>query len=102
MPKKRANEMGEFYRDLGAAIRVCRLMRGIEQAAVGAALTPRQTRASISNIEGGRQRILAHTLCDIAGVLGVSPAILLRTTRANQLRRPTSGTQTKGGSDDGA
>lgn len=31
------------------------------------------TRTSITNIEGGKQKLLLHTLYDIAGALGVEP-----------------------------
>ena len=65
------NEDKAFYASLGRRIEVCRTERQLTQAALGAALTPPVTRAAISNIEKGRQRVLSHTLCAIAEILGV-------------------------------
>lgn len=41
------------------------------------------TRTSISNIESGRQKMLVHTLLDIAKALGVGPDALLAGTRSD-------------------
>ncbi len=58
-----------FYRTLGATIRRRRDALELTQAALGARLNPPMTRASIANIEAGKQRVLAHTLVDIASTL---------------------------------
>lgn len=66
-----------FYADLGRRIRVQRDKLHLTQQQVGDALAPRATRASIANIEAGKQRVLAHTLVQLAGVLEVSVSDLL-------------------------
>jgi transcriptional regulator with XRE-family HTH domain len=38
---------------------------------LGAALQPKVTRASIANIEAGKQRVLTHTLVQLADALGI-------------------------------
>ena len=67
-----------FYADLGKRIRSRRQQAKITQGELAQRLSV--TRSSITNIEGGRQRILAHSLYDIAQALGVSPASLLPPT----------------------
>jgi transcriptional regulator with XRE-family HTH domain len=66
-----------FYADLGRRVRVQRDKLHLTQQQVGDALTPRATRASIANIEAGKQRVLAHTLVQLASVLEVSVSDLL-------------------------
>jgi transcriptional regulator with XRE-family HTH domain len=61
----------EFYRQLGVRVEEARRRRGLTQAALGKRLSPPQTRASISNIEKGTQRVLAHTLVQLATALDV-------------------------------
>jgi transcriptional regulator with XRE-family HTH domain len=58
-----------FYRTLGETIRKRRDALGLTQAQLGARLNPPMTRASIANIEAGKQRVLAHTLVDLASAL---------------------------------
>jgi len=58
-----------FYRTLGATIRLRREALDLTQKALGARLNPPMTRASIANIEAGKQRVLAHTFVDIANAL---------------------------------
>lgn len=65
-----------FYRQLGARIRQCRLQRGLTQHDVAGRVVPPVTRASIANLELGQQRVLVHTLVQLAGILDV-PAIEL-------------------------
>jgi transcriptional regulator with XRE-family HTH domain len=64
-----------FYRQLGNAIRTAREGRKLTQEQV--ALSVGLKRTSLTNIERGRQKLLAHTLADIAHTLGVSAAELL-------------------------
>src|SRR6266542_4101181 len=59
----------EFYRALGIAVRRRRKELGLTQEELGERLVPPMTRASIANIEGGKQRVLAHTLVELAAVL---------------------------------
>lgn len=58
-----------FYVALGKRIRAVREQRSLTQAQLGARLYPPVTRASIANVEAGKQRVLAHTLVQIARVL---------------------------------
>jgi transcriptional regulator with XRE-family HTH domain len=60
-----------FYATLGSNLRDLRVTRFITQEELGSRLTPTLTRASIANIESGKQRIYAHTLIDIARALDI-------------------------------
>jgi transcriptional regulator with XRE-family HTH domain len=64
-----------LYEDVGRRIRDVRLERGISQEELAAALS--LTRTSVTNIERGRQRILVHTLLQVAEVLGTHVGKLL-------------------------
>ncbi len=66
-----------FYAELGRRIAVAREGKGWTQQHLGASLKPQHTRASIANLEKGKQRILTHTLVDLAIALGQTPADLL-------------------------
>ena len=67
----------DFYEEVGRRIRDARTRRKPpltqEQLAKEVALT----RTSITNVEKGRQKVLLHTLADIAVALQVHPASLL-------------------------
>ena len=67
-----------FYRQLGARVRERRQQRGLTQSDVAARVVPPVTRASIANLELGQQRVLVHTLVQLAGILDVSTAVLLQ------------------------
>ncbi len=62
---------GDFYLTLGRRIRELRHARGLTQEQLGSQLQPPVTRASIANIESGKQRMLAHSLVQLAHSLGV-------------------------------
>jgi transcriptional regulator with XRE-family HTH domain len=64
-----------FYAEVGRRIRQTREERGLTQEALAELVS--LTRTSITNIEKGRQKILAHTLVDLATALRVAPATLL-------------------------
>lgn len=66
-----------FYTALGLRILEMRRMRGLTQEKLAAALDPPSTRASIANIESGKQRVLAHTLLQLAQALQVTVSDLL-------------------------
>jgi transcriptional regulator with XRE-family HTH domain len=63
-----------LYRHVGGRIRAA---RGKELSQDALALAVGLTRSSISNIEKGRQKLLLHTLVDIANALKVEAATLL-------------------------
>jgi len=66
-----------FYSALGLRILEMRRMRALTQEKLATALDPPSTRASIANIESGKQRVLAHTLLQLAQILEVSVSDLL-------------------------
>jgi transcriptional regulator with XRE-family HTH domain len=72
----------EVYGAIGESIAKRRGELGISQASLAQAVG--LARTSISNIEQGRQRMLIHTLLDIAFALKLQPAELLpRIQKAN-------------------
>jgi transcriptional regulator with XRE-family HTH domain len=64
----------EFYKQVGQSIRA-RRGKNLSQEALASAVG--LTRTSISNIESGRQKMLVHTLADIADALKVEASTLL-------------------------
>lgn len=66
-----------FYEALGAEIRKIRENRKMTQTQLGLALDPPSTRASIANIENGKQRVLGHTLSQLSRLLDVEVAELI-------------------------
>jgi transcriptional regulator with XRE-family HTH domain len=65
-----------FYLCLGQRVRQARREAGMTQALLAARVG--LTRASVTNIEKGRQKVLAHTLWRLAETLGVSPEDLVQ------------------------
>ncbi len=53
------------------------MKRGMTQEQLGDRLVPAVTRASIANVEAGKQRMLVHTLIRVAEVLHLDGAALL-------------------------
>lgn len=70
-----ADYLTEFYEELGRRVRKARSEAGISQSALAAALS--LTRASVANLEAGRQRIQVHTLVSVAEALSVKAQELL-------------------------
>ncbi len=66
-----------FYTDVGRRIRDQRNDEGMTQEQLGRLLSPPTTRVSIANIEGGNQRILSHTLVQLAAALNIEVTDLL-------------------------
>ncbi len=66
-----------FYTEVGRRVQKLRDKQKMSQEALGRMLTPDMTRASIANIEAGKQRVLAHTLVDLAIALAVPLTELL-------------------------
>jgi transcriptional regulator with XRE-family HTH domain len=67
-PVRRRRE--PFYEELGRRIARLRQQVGLSQQSLGALMQPQMTRASVANIETGQQRVLAHTLVQLAKALG--------------------------------
>jgi transcriptional regulator with XRE-family HTH domain len=65
----------EFYSELGRRVRRAREELGLTQEALASLVS--LTRTSITNIEKGRQKILTHTLMDLAIALQTTCASLL-------------------------
>jgi transcriptional regulator with XRE-family HTH domain len=78
----------EFYRALGFAIRRQRRALDLTQDELGKVLQPRLTRASIANIESGKQRLLVHRLVDIADALSVRVSKLIGAARPTNENAP--------------
>lgn len=74
----------DIYNEIGKRIATARLASGLTQTDLGEAIS--LSRTSITNIEGGRQKILIHTLFDIAAALHVDVKELLP--------QPTDSTET--------
>ena len=66
------------YREIGAVIRGKRRERNLSQEKLAARLGIK--RATLANIETGRQRILVHMLYSFANALDIKPTDLLPTT----------------------
>jgi transcriptional regulator with XRE-family HTH domain len=70
-------DFNEFYEEVGRRIREARKRRNPCLTQQELAKLVSLSRTSITNVEKGRQKVLLHTLADIAGALQVSPASLL-------------------------
>ena len=77
----------DFYRRLGARVAHLRKQKKISQEALGGLLRPPLTRAAISNLETGKQRILALTLVQLAVCLEVSIDDLIGTATMSKSRQ---------------
>jgi transcriptional regulator with XRE-family HTH domain len=69
------DDRDEFYLAVGHRVRKARKARSLTQQALASLVS--LTRTSITNIEKGRQKILLHTLADLAKALQVEYAALL-------------------------
>ena len=65
----------DLYAAIGTRLRTAREQRGVTQADLANALG--LTRASVTNIEAGNQRIQVHTLVAAAQALGITTADLV-------------------------
>jgi transcriptional regulator with XRE-family HTH domain len=65
----------QLYRGIGALIRDHRKRIKLTQEKLSQQVGI--SRASLANIEGGRQQVLVHQLCNLASALGVNPQALI-------------------------
>ncbi|HEX4334362.1 MAG TPA: helix-turn-helix transcriptional regulator [Polyangiaceae bacterium] len=72
-----ASELEPFYEELGKRIQGYRKRAGMTQEDLGKAIDPPLTRASLANIENAKQRVLAHTIIQLAAALSVPVQDLL-------------------------
>jgi transcriptional regulator with XRE-family HTH domain len=70
-----------FYLELGRRLQGAREKAGLSQQDVANQLSPPVTRASIANIENGKQRVLCHTLMDLGRILDTPVANLMGATK---------------------
>ncbi len=75
-----ANKIEPFYTVLGPKIQKARERKKMTQAQLGRCLTPPTTRASIANIENGKQRVLAHTFLQLARAVDIDIKELMPVT----------------------
>jgi transcriptional regulator with XRE-family HTH domain len=68
-----------FYAEVGRRVRHARATAGLTQDTLAARVA--LSRTSVTNIEVGRQKMMLHTLWDLAAALGVEPATLLPDAR---------------------
>jgi transcriptional regulator with XRE-family HTH domain len=68
-------QLRRFYAHVGSNIRNARTAAGLSQSMLAERIG--FTRAAVSNLESGRQRLAVHLLVQIADTLGVKPAQLL-------------------------
>lgn len=90
-------EQEALYRAVGQHIRRQRTLRGLTQNQLAELLS--LSRTSITNIESGRQKLLVHTLVDLAVVLEIDisellPEITVSTTRPVNAAIPEGTTET--------
>jgi transcriptional regulator with XRE-family HTH domain len=78
-----ANKIEPFYKILGSKIQQAREGQKITQAQIGLRLNPPSTRASIANIENGKQRVLLHTFVQLAKALAVDIQELMPAVEAS-------------------
>jgi transcriptional regulator with XRE-family HTH domain len=80
----------DLYQQIGKQIQELRRKKGITQSKLANTLAFNRT--SITNIEKGRQKVLVHTLWDLADALGVPLNSLLPEQQSspieNELRLP--------------
>lgn len=66
-----------FYASLGRRVQDLRKARGLTQEQLGSLIVPSVTRASIANIEAGKQGVLTYTLVQLSRALATTPQELL-------------------------
>lgn len=76
MTKRREGRAGALYSAVGAEMKARRIARGVNQETL--ALAVGLSRASIANIEGGRQAVPLHHLARMAEALGTSASAILK------------------------
>lgn len=72
-----AGAIEPVYEAFGRLVRARRIQLGWTQERLGGALGAGMTRASIANIEAGKQRALLHTAIELAAALEIPLADLL-------------------------
>ena len=73
----RAVRVEPVYPRLGQWVATLRKRKGFSQQELAGQLSPPLTRASIANIESGRQRLMVHVALEICRALEITPDELL-------------------------
>ena len=74
-PTSKVPSTGDFYAELGSRIAQARRSRNLTQEELGELV--QLTRTSITNIEKGRQKVLAHTVATLAAALSLDISALM-------------------------
>jgi transcriptional regulator with XRE-family HTH domain len=80
MATRRSGPAGAFYARMGGELRRRRTALGLKQEDL--ALRVQLSRASIANVEGGRQAIPVHHLVELAEALETAASDILRAAEA--------------------
>ena len=75
MERSESEKEQDFYRDVGQRVRNARKKSGMTQQSLASKVF--LSRASITNLEMGRQKLMLHTLVEIASELRVAPDDLI-------------------------
>jgi transcriptional regulator with XRE-family HTH domain len=75
-------DSASFYAEVGRRIRKAREEAGLTQGRLAELVS--LTRTSVTNIEQGRQKLLLHTLADVAAALQVPAAELVPEARQEE------------------
>jgi DNA-binding XRE family transcriptional regulator len=87
-----------FYAEVGRRVRHAHELAGLTQDTLAARVA--LSRTSVTNIEGGRQKMMLHTLWELASALGVEPTTLLPDMRcASYVGRSRDKPGDEGGAD---
>ncbi len=73
----RPPHVAEYYVWFGKRVRLHRDRLGLTQTDVANRLFPPVTRAHVANIESAKSQVLAHTVCQLARILKIKPAVLI-------------------------
>ena len=84
MPKRREGRAGKLYGLVGVELRKRRIGRRLKQEDL--AFRVGMSRASVANIEGGRQTISLHQFVDLTEALGASASSVLEAVEAHRSR----------------
>jgi len=79
-----------FYSELGRRVQTARNNLGMTQEELGRSLQPPMTRASIANIEAGKQRVMVHTLAQLADRLTLALSELVPTEKGREQHFPAN------------
>jgi transcriptional regulator with XRE-family HTH domain len=83
-----ATVLEDVYPAIGRRIQQKRRECELTQEQIGRLLVPPVTRASVANIETGKQRLLVHTWLQLAAIFDVGPEALLPPSEVSGTEQP--------------